>query len=560
VIKARWFSKTMAGIALCAAAGLCGAQSAPGGTGSATSAPTGSASQADPKFEIRRFVVEGATLVTEKEINAATASFTGPSRDFADVQRALEALEKLYSQKGYTAVQVLLPEQELEKGEVQFKVVEARVGKVVVEGNKFFDDANIRASVPALAPGTAPNVNDIARSLRAANDNPAKQTTALLRSGADEGSVDAVLRVTDEYPVKYSVTMDNTGTAETGVLRMGFGYQNANLWNRDHAISAQYVMSPSQQAHPTSFTLWPNPRVLIFGTAYRIPLYGSGNSLEFSAGYSNVRSGVVSGLFGQFNVAGAGTIFSARYNYNLPRIGDLDHKLAVELGWRAYDNRTQTVTTGTTVLPDLTVHPLTLAYSGLYHGSNTETSFYVSGSKNLAGGNDGGTAVFEATRPGAEPGYTVWRYGFNHNRAFENDWQARFAFNGQATRDRLISGEQFGIGGADSVRGFQEREIANDNGLRASVEAYTPDFGPKIPYFSGVRARGVFFYDWGRVTRYDPVPTDRLREGISSFGIGTRLSKGSNLSLRLDFGVVLNGGGTQGKWDGRLHGALAYIF
>ena len=88
----------------------------------------------------------------------------------------------------------------------------------------------------------------------------------------------------------------------------------------------------------------------------------------------------------------------------------------------------------------------------------SESDFYFSGEKNLPGGNDGGTAQFNNFRPGAVPGYTIWRYGANYNRAFDNDWQTHLAFNGQATRDRLISGEQFGAGGADSVRGFLERE------------------------------------------------------------------------------------------------------
>ena len=205
------------------------------------------------------------------------------------MQRALEALEKIYADKGYSAVQVILPEQELDRGEVHFKVVEAKIGKVIVEGNKFFDDDNVRRSVPSLAPGRSPNVNEIGRSLRAANENPAKQTTALLRGGSEEGTVDALLRVSDENPRKYSITVDNTGTQETGIFRVGLGFQHSNLWGLDHSLSAQYVISPSQESNPRSLTAWPNHKVLIFGGAYRIPLYESGDSLEFSVGYSNVK-------------------------------------------------------------------------------------------------------------------------------------------------------------------------------------------------------------------------------------------------------------------------------
>ena len=197
-----------------------------------------------PKFEIKRFVYQGASLISRQTFDAATAEFIGPGKSFADVQRALEAVERLYSVNGWSAVQVLLPEQELERGEVRFQIIEATVGRVLLEGNKFFDEANIRASVPSLKPGSAPNINAIARNLRIANESASKQTTVLLRSGQQEATVDAVVRVVDESPYKSSITVDNSGTAQTGPLRVGFGFQNSNVNNSDHALTLQYVGGP----------------------------------------------------------------------------------------------------------------------------------------------------------------------------------------------------------------------------------------------------------------------------------------------------------------------------
>ncbi len=106
----------------------------------------------EPKFEIRRFIFDGGKLVPQEELQAATAAFVGKAKTFADVQRALEVIERAYSRAGYSAVQVVLPEQELDKGEIRFQIVEAKIGRIIVEGNKFFDEANIRASLPSLKP------------------------------------------------------------------------------------------------------------------------------------------------------------------------------------------------------------------------------------------------------------------------------------------------------------------------------------------------------------------------------------------------------------------------
>lgn len=522
------------------------------------SAPgSAAAAQPDPRFDIGRFVVEGATLITNDEIEAAVGPFRGKSKDFADVQRALESIERLYATKGYNAVQVILPEQEVERGEVRFRIIEAKIGAMVIEGNKFFDEANIRASLPALAAGGSPNIHRIADNLRVANESPAKQTTVLLRSGAEEGLVDAVVRVSDEAPMKYSMTLDNSGTAQTGAFRVGFGFQHANLFNLDHVLSMQYVTAPNDAEHVNRLSLEPSKNVIIVGGSYHIPVYRWGDSIDITAGYSNVSSGLVQNLF---YVSGAGTILGIKYNYSLPRWGDLEHRLGFGLDWRGFSSSVLPIGSNSSLVPDITVHPFSILYSGAYRQSSHETTFYLSYHQNLPGGNDAGSEAYQAARLGGRAGYTIWRYGVSHNRAFGNDWQMRAAFNGQATRDRLIPGEQFGIGGIDSVRGFFEREVVNDYGYRGTIEGYSPDLAGSMDWMSGYRMRGVLFYDWGRVTRNEPLTSEPFRQSISSAGFGVRLSRGANLSVRLDYAVVIDKGGLQNSGDGRMHATIAYIF
>jgi hemolysin activation/secretion protein len=521
----------------------------------------------EPRFNIDKFTVHGATLITAEGLQLLLAPYIGKGKDFGDVQRALEALEKSYTSKGYSAVQVILPEQQIDKGEVEFQVVEARIGKIVVEGNKYFDEANIRASLPRLLPGQPPNIFHISDNLRVANESPAKQTTVLLRSGAEEGQVDAVVRVADERPNKLSVTLDNTGTEQTGVFRLGVGYQNANMFNRDHVLNAQYVTAPNDDDKTNRLGLYPSKHVLIFGMQYRIPLYRQGDSLEFSGGYSNVNSGVVANLF---TISGSGTILGARYNQNLPKLGDLEHKLSYGLDWRGYRNSVrQLEVAGFGLVPDVTVHPVTLTYAGVFRKSESDSNFFVSVSQNLPGGNDGGTGAFHGdisvvpvrppSRADANPRYFVTRWGFNHNRALPRDWQFRFGMSGQLTRDMLVAGEQFGIGGADSVRGFLEREIINDNGYRGTLELYSPDFGSIVPLTSA-RLRALAFYDWGGVRRMRPAVIEQNGQHVGSAGFGLRFSRNTNLSVRLDVATVLDSGGLQKIGDVRVHASMAYIY
>lgn len=494
-----------------------------------------------PRFEIKAFLVQGNTLLAQAEIARIVAPFTGPGKDFGSVQQALEALQEAYLARGYNAVRVSVPEQDLVGGQVRLQVVEARVRAVRVEQNRYFDEANVRASMPALRAGEAPNTRRIGENVQLVNENPAKQVTVRLESTEQIGAVDAVVRVSDEKPGRFTLFADNTGEPQTGQLRTGFGYQHANVWNRDHVLSAQLVTSPTEASN-----------VGIFGVGYRVPIYGWKGALDLIAGYSDVDSGTVQNLF---TVSGKGSIFGARYTQILPRIEAYEQKVSLGMDYRAFDQHVALVGTSETLLPDITVRPVSAAYTGRYSRVGSELAFSLAASRNIPGSGEAGKDAFEAQRPGADPSYTIVRAALTWSYILPRDFIFRAAGNLQYTSDLLVPGEQFGLGGGDSVRGFYEREIAFDEGLRASVELYTPDFGPSGDW----RARGLTFVDGGR--GIDNAPERNLEDTIASAGVGLRVNRGRTLFLRADWGYVFNGSNaTREKGADRFHVALGYSF
>ncbi|MEZ5616583.1 MAG: ShlB/FhaC/HecB family hemolysin secretion/activation protein [Rhodocyclaceae bacterium] len=495
-----------------------------------------------PRFDISAYRIEGSSLIGDAALQETLKPFTGAGRDFGDVQRAIEAIETAYAKAGWGAVQVLLPEQTLEGGTVLIRVIEARIGSIAVEGQKHFGEENVKAAVPGLQVGQAPRPLDMQESVRLANENPAKQTALVLRAGEKEGEVEAVLRVADQPPRRLSVSLDNTGSRQTGKYRFGIGFMHANLFGRDHVLNVQAVTSPSK-----------HDRVRIVGLGYRIPFYAWGDSLDLSAGYSSTDSGVMQQLFA---VSGAGRVYGARYTKNFPRWNGWEPKLVFGLDHRAYENKAELIGTGIRLLPDITVRPASLAFGLATRGERSETAFSLMAVHNLPGGENGGAADFAATRAGADSHYTLWRWSASHMANFAGDWQWRAALNGQWTRDALVPGEQFGLGGANSVRGFLEREILNDRGHQGTLELYTPDFGARLA--AQLRLRALAFYDFGRVTRISPLPGEIDAEDISSYGLGLRAGIGDSFSLRFDYGIVQQPGGSQGRGEGRGHLGLLY--
>jgi hemolysin activation/secretion protein len=206
-----------------------------------------------------------------------------------------------------------------------------------------------------------------------------------------------------------------------------------------------------------------------------------------------------------------------------------------------------------------TVRPLSVAYAGTLTRTRSLASGYGALVQNIPGGSDGSQADLDAARPGAEGYYTVLRAGVNLAYAFWRDFQARLRVDGQFTADALVPGEQFGIGGWNSVRGFLERQIAGDCGYSGSVELYTPNVLPRMGAKWG-ELRFLAFYDLGHVDDNDTEPGTPSKDFISSAGIGLRFNVKKNFTLRADAAYIIDGGGLQEEGDVRGNFGLVLSF
>ena len=499
---------------------------------------------ASPAFEIKRYDLSGNTLLSIERLQSLIAPFTGPQRTLADVQRAQAAIEEAYRQLGYGTVQVTLPEQNITSGVIRFNVIQPRVGKVVLDGNKNFNNENIRLSLPTIKEGEIPNSHAVARNLQMTGEHPIKKTTILLRTAETPDIVDVNVKVDDDRPWRVVASLDNTGNSDTGYLRAGIGFQHTNLFNRDHTLSAQYITSPSH-----------TNKVSIFGLGYNAPVYSLNSSFDFFAGYSDVNSGVVQGLF---NVSGSGSIFGARWNYYLPKLGSVDQKLSLGVDYRAFRN--EVTVGGVGLVPDITIRPISLTYTGTYRDSSSELRFNLGVSANMPGGNDGSAADFASSRANATDRYVIYRAGFSYQTTIGKDWQVRASANGQYTRDALVAGELFGLGGPDSLRGLLVRELSNDRGVGGQLELYTPELAALMRLPGGFRARVVGFYDFGQVWRNKALPGEITSKSVADVGLGLRLNYGKTLSVRFDVANVLSDIGTRQRGDNRISAGMALVF
>ena len=502
---------------------------------------------------VARYEVQGNTLLPPPRIAQRLEAFTG-SVPLERLRAAAAAVQDLYRDAGYGGVVAFLPEQDLKDGVVKIRVVEGRLVRVDVADNKQYSAANIRASLPSLVTGSTPNVRRIDAEIQVANENPSKTVQVLLQPGGKPGEVLAAVTVAERPVQHFSTRLDNTGGKQIGRWRAALGWQHANLWDLDHVFATELQTAPQNTS-----------AVKVISGNYRAPLYGQALALDAYGAWSNVDAGKVGTAAGDLEFAGRGTIVGARLSAYLARAGNIDQRAILGLESREYKNSCSIAglpqgacgSAGASV----SVQPLTLSYTA-QAASEARWGLNIGLTHNLAaGGAHGAQADFDAVRADSPRRYTLLRVSAQLTLPLSDAVSLSTRLNAQATAKPLVPGEMFGAGGAQSVRGYEEREISGDSGATLSLEMQGGNWAEGWSFLKGSDLRLLGFVDAGTVANKagSPCQPGKTRCQVAGAGIGLR-GQWQGLQLRLDVASALEAATTTARGDTRAHFALLYNF
>lgn len=176
-----------------------------------------------------------------------------------------------------------------------------------------------------------------------------------------------------------------------------------------------------------------------------------------------------------------------------------------------------------------------LWYSALYqniaintNNSITTTSIHRVGALQTISGSADSTGHWLVLTP-----------SFSHTFELVTNWMTTLRADGQWASEPLISNEQFGAGGVNSVRGYQEGEVFGDTGWHVSLEQQTPPhtvgmIRGRIPLI----IRGTLYTDYARVYLLDPKGRDD-DVGLWGTGAGCVASLGTFWETRFLFSVPM---------------------
>jgi hemolysin activation/secretion protein len=509
----------------------------------ASDPPMPTASQ-DLRFLIRGFDVQGENPLSPGETTRVLASFLRSDATLEVLQKATAKLEEALRDKGFGLYRVALPPQEL--GEtVRLDIVRFVLGKISIEGQGDYSTDNIRMGLPDLKENGTPNFRTLAVQTAMVNENPGKNVTVSLKESEEADKVDAVIQVRPSRPWSLGVSANNMGTAATGRDRITLTAGHNNLLDRDHQFSVAYTTSATRTRD-----------VKQLGLSYRLPVYSS----RTMVGISYTQSDVV-GSFGSFTSTGVGKTMGLNASYYLTPNGAYKSYITASYDDKFYEG---TQLNGIAIAQDTRSRSATLGYTGKYESESSGWSYSTEIAGHLPGGNGNSFNAYTNGLTNTEIlnyHWTALRLNGQYSRMLESKWSWGGKFSSQMTRETLIAGEQFGIGGSSSVRGTSERAVAGDSGMFVNLEISAPEFA------EGLRA--LAFFDAGRVKNNFPNGTTKLKyDYLSSFGVGLRYVPNRNLSVNLDYARLTKGSSvpqsisssSPEKGDDKLHISVSWNY
>jgi len=490
------------------------------------------------ELKVNRYEVIGENPLSEQQTKLSLAPFLGPLKGLQQLQDAAAALQNALQAEGYGFYKVTLAPQTLETGIVKLKIKAIKVNNITVQHGFvreiYFSSENILASLPSLQEEYSPNIYRIARELELANKNPAKQATVQFTKSEKADYINANILVNAQAPDNFHAWLNNTGTRYTGDYRLGIGYKNNNLFDKDHELALSFTTSPD----------FPKD-VQQYGISYRIPLFKLLAVWQLYAYYSDIDSGVVAG---GFDVSGRGTFIGTKYEWHLPKLSitkSYNHQLVFGLDDKLFDN--EVFFTGSPFGNDVRSTPISISYQGLWKELKRSFSFYVGLDKNLTIGSLNNNKTYALNRYKAKADWYHIRYGSSFEWLY-GGWMVKGRFDGQHSEQALISGEQFGIGGlTGGVRGFIERELIGDRGLRGSLEIWLPSFWQN-------QMRLLTYLDAGYVRREHALPGELDSETIASAGVGFAWRIKEKVNLNVYLSQAINGNTSNTVEDPTLKG------
>jgi hemolysin activation/secretion protein len=293
--------------------------------------------------------------------------------------------------------------------------------------------------------------------------------------------------------------------------------------------------------------------------SYRYP-FSWGHRAQISGSWAKVKGDFAE--VDQIDLTGRSAQVTGRYEMPLPKLRDWTH--AIDVGVEAKQSKSVLMIRNIPVSKSSTE---IVQFLASYHGqapdawgsTSFEATIYESPG-GLTGQNK--DSSFGPARRNTPSTYRYGTFMLERRTNLILGVSLRNEARYQMSNNNLLGSEQFGAGGWETVRGYDERESSGDEGWLMRHEIWSPSFSfgewateNKIGDYRKMKdqLQGFLFWDYAVTMNRRLLPSENPDTELSSLGAGMRYRVSTYLSLRADYGFQLLDTGANKRNDGRFH-------
>ncbi len=444
-----------------------------------------------------------------------------------DINNFVAIINQQYEKKEVFTARAIL--EKLEDGVLKIELMEAHIGSIKVERNKFNRKWFLKRQISSK-PNDVLNLKALEEDLKNFNKEARSiKLSAKLQPGEEYGTTDIVLQAEEKFPYHFSTSWDSFGRETTGLLRGGLMASTDSLFGFQDRLTGAVNLARS------SFSPFAD---------YNVPINRKGTRLGGSYMYG--KSKVTSGDYKDFDLNANTHVFSVYLSHPI-----IDNQKA-QLKFNTSTNfKLSSADISGFQYTDYKDYNLSVGLGGRY---NFQKSVLFGSLYSTNGIIRDDMLYFSKyfTKVNADAYYIHY---------LPKNIVATVKAGGQYSPYDVPFVEQYQIGGISSVRGYSESLLLGGNSYFVSIEMLFPiPFLPEeisIPYNSEAKFRlrdsvklAAFFDNGAIIPNEGKTGTTNF---LSSVGAGIRLAISKYLTARIYIGVPLMNTGIYNQSNARVH-------
>ena len=465
---------------------------------------------------VDRFEFEGNTAISSEELAAVTAPFTKKPISFAELFQARAAVTDLYLKRGYITSGALIPPQQLQGGVVKIQVIEGGLEAINVRGTQRLNPEYVRSRL-RIATDKPLNRDRLLEALQLLQLNPLIQNiSAELAAGTEPGANLLDVQVTEAKTFNVQIGLDNNRAPSVGTFRRRVQINQANLFGLGDGLNLGYSNTDGSNSIDLGYTLPINPR---------------NGTLRFS--YGITKSNVVEPPFDRIDIRSNSNYYELSLRQPLLQTPSQELALGLTATRQETDTSVLEIPFPLSAGADDRGRTRISALRFFQEWTKRTSREVIAARSQFSVGLDVLNATINKEAPDSR--FFSWRGQAQWVRLLAPETLLLLRADVQLADRALVPLEQFGLGGQESVRGYRQDILLQDNGALASAEVRIPIV--RIPQWNALLQVAPFLdfgSAWTSSGNQNPDPNI-----LVSTGLGLQLQLGDRLSVRLDYGIPL---------------------